>query len=108
MIINHEKFQAIDLEKNKSEHSRKPITINNRKIKTVSSEELVGIQLEDRLNFNNNVNSICRPTGNKLNALIRLKRHLNFSSKEVLINSHVVLTFNYCSWVQMFSNAKSS
>ena len=72
MIINHEKFQAIDLDKNKSYHSRKPSIINNQKIKTVSSEELLGIQLDFRLIFNNNVNNVCRPAANQLNALIRL------------------------------------
>ena len=88
--------------KNKSDHSKETLIINNQQIKTIPSKELQGIQLDGRLNFNNNVNSSFSPATNQFNALIKLKRNLNFSSKKVLINSHVVLTLNYCHWYRYF------
>ena len=88
--------------KSKSDHSKEPLIINNQQIKTVPSKELQGIQQDGRLNFNNNVNSSFSPATNQFNALIKLKRNLNFSSKKVLINSHVVLTLNYCHWYRYF------
>ena len=51
MIVNPEKFHAIVLNKKKSDQSRKPLSISNQQIKTLSSVELQGIQLDDRLNF---------------------------------------------------------
>ena len=88
--------------KSKSDHSKEPLIINNQQIKTIPSKELQGIQLDGRLNFNNNVNSSFSPATNQFNALIKLERNLNFSSKKVLINSHVVLTLNYCHWYRYF------
>ena len=88
--------------KSKSDHSKEPLIINNQQIKTVPSKELQGIQQDGRLNFNNNVNSSFSPATNQFNALIKLKRNLNFSSMKILINSHVVLTLNYCHWYRYF------
>ena len=88
--------------KSKSDHSKEPLIINNQQIKTVPSKELQGIQQDGRLNFDNNVNSSFSPATNQFNALIKLKRNLNFSSKKFLINSHVVLTLSYCHWYRYF------
>ena len=38
---------------------------------------------------------LCRSAANKLNALTRLKRYLNFSAKTVLINRYVISKFSY-------------
>ena len=60
IIVNPEKVQAIALDKKKSDNSRQPLNINNQQTKTVSPVEPLGIQLDDRLNFKNHNNNICR------------------------------------------------
>ena len=42
-----------------------------------------------------------------LNALIRLKRFLDFKEKRILLNSYFIANFNYCPLVWMFSSASS-
>ena len=49
---------------------------------------------------------LCSSAANKVNALARLKKYLNFSAKTALINRCVVSKFNYYPCVWMFSNAK--
>ena len=73
----------------------------------VSSVELLGIQIGDKLNFNLHIGNICRSAADQLNALIRLKRLLGFKKKRIPINSYFMTNFNYClsSWV--FSSASS-
>ena len=107
MIINSDKFQAIILDKNKSNLTNIPLTIDNQTIKSVPSVELLGIHLDDKLNFNLHISNICRSAANQLNALIRLKSYLNFNAKRVLINSYIISNFNYCPLVWIFSTAKS-
>ena len=49
MIINPDKFQAIILDKKKSNLTNIPLTIDNQTIKSVPSVELLGIHLDDKL-----------------------------------------------------------
>ena len=87
-MINPDKFQAIILDKQKSNLTNIPWTIDNQTIKSVPSVELLGIHLDDKLNFCLRISNICRSAANKLNALMRLKSYLNFNGKRVLINSY--------------------
>ena len=107
MIINPDKFQATILDKKKSNLTNIPLTIDNQTIKSVPSVELLGIHLDDKLNFNLHISNICRSAANQLNVLIGPKSYLSFNAKRVLINSYIISNFNYCPLVWMFSTAKS-
>ena len=48
----------------------------------------------------------CHTNETLKNALIRLKRFLDFEEKKTLINSYFYSNFNYCSLVWIFSSAK--
>ena len=54
------------------------ITVDNQKVKVVSSVKFLGLQLEDKLNFNLNMTNIYKSAAKQLNALIRLKKFMNF------------------------------
>ena len=81
--------------------------VDNQVIKSVSSVELLGIQIDDKLNFNLHISKICKSVANQLNALIRLKQFLSFHAKEVLIDNYIISNFNYCPLVWMFSSTQS-
>ena len=51
MRVNPDKFQVIIIDKKKGDHTNENEIIDNRQMKTVSSVELLGIQLDDNLNF---------------------------------------------------------
>ena len=74
MIVNLDKFQVIIIDKKKGDHTNKNIAIDNKQIKSVPSVELLGIQLDDKLNFSQHTSNICKSASNQLNALIRLKK----------------------------------
>ena len=107
MIVNPEKFQAIVFNKKRSDLTNTNFQVDNQVIKSVSSVELLGIQIDDKLNFNLHISKICKSAANQLNALIRLKQFLSFHAKEVLINSYIISNFNYCPLVWMFSSTQS-
>ena len=106
MIVHPDKFQAIVLNKKRSDLTNTNFQVDNQVIKSVSSVELLGIQIDDKLNFSLH-RKICKSAANKLNALIRLKLFLSFHVKEVLINSYIISNFNYCPLVRMFSSTQS-
>ena len=51
MMVNPDKFQVIIIDKKKGDHTNENEIIDNKQIKTVTSVELLGIQLDDKLNF---------------------------------------------------------
>ena len=107
MIVNPDKYQAIVLNKKRSNLTKTNFHVYNQVIKLVSSVELLGIQIDDKLNFNLHISKICKSAANQLNALIRLKQFLSFHTKEVLINSYIISNFNYSPLVWMFSSTQS-
>ena len=78
MMVNHGKFQAIIINKKTKYHTNKTLKIGDKIIKASSSVKLLGVQIDDELNFNLFISNICRSAANQLNALIRLKRFLVF------------------------------
>ena len=68
---------------------------------------MLGVQIDDKLNFNLHITNISRSTANQLNALIKFKQFLSFEAKKVLANSYFYSNFNYYPLVWMFSSAKS-
>ena len=71
----------------------------------VSSVKLLGIQIDNQLNFNLHISNICRTAANQMNALTRLKRFLGFKEKRILINSYFMVNFNYSPLVWMLLSA---
>ena len=106
MIVNPDKFQAIVLNKKRSDLTNTNFQVDNQVIKLVSSIELLGIQIDDKLNFNLHISKYCKSAANQLNALIRLKQFLSFHAKEVLTNSYIISNFNYCPLAWMFSSTQ--
>ena len=101
MMVNPNKFQAILLNNIKSTH------VGNEKIESLSAVKLLGIEVDNKLNFNNHINTICRSAANQLNALIRLRRFLGIEERKALIQSFVLSNFNYGPLVWMLSSVKS-
>ena len=52
MIVNPENFRAIILDKQKHDYSNETIEFDNKTIQTVPSVRILGVQLDDKLNFN--------------------------------------------------------
>ena len=105
---------SYDLERSRHYHRQKEtkssaeyFNIDQKNIKTSSSVELLGVHIDDKLNFNLHISKISRSAANQLHALIRLQMFLNSEEKKTLINSYFYSSFNYCPLAQMFSSAKS-
>ena len=97
MIVNPNKFQAILLNKSKSTHVKDTMNIGNEKIESLSVVKLLKIEIGNKFNFNNHINTICRSAADQLNVFIGLKRFLGTEERKVLIQNLVLSNFNYLS-----------
>ena len=107
MIVNPEKFQAIIIKKNKGTMDTYPLKISNREINSENSVKLLGIEIDNKLNFDNHVSSLCKKAASQLNALSRFQKYLGINEKKIIINSFVYSHFNYCPLVWHFCSSKS-
>ena len=82
MIVNLDKFKSIILTKNKSDDIPTGFSIGTDIVPIEKSVKLLGIHLDNRLNFNLHINTICKSASNQLNALVRLKKFLSFEQKK--------------------------
>ena len=62
------------------------LNFNNLIIKSSKEVEISGIKIDNNLNFNNHIKSICRKAGQKLSALLRISSNLNMKQKNYYIN----------------------
>ena len=74
---------------------------------SLSAVKLLGIKIDDKLNFNNHTNTICRSAVKQLNALKRLRRFLGIEQRKALIQSFVLSNSNFCLLVWMLPCVKS-
>ena len=107
MIVNPDKFQAIIINKNRNMDNEYSLNIGDSTITSAKSVTLLGIEIDNKLSFEDHVSYLCRKANNQLNAISRLKRYMGTNEKEILINSFVYANFNYCPLVWHFCPAKS-
>ena len=84
------------------------ISINDVDIKPNNGVKLLGITLDNKLNFKKHISSICKSASCQLNALFRLKNFLEFKERKILIETFIYSSFNYCPLVWHLCNQRSS
>ena len=92
MMVNSGKFQAFIIDIKKKCHTNETLKIRDKIIKALSSVKLLGVQIDEQLNFNLHISNICRSAANQLDALIRLKHFLDFEEKKILVTSTQIAT----------------
>ena len=93
LLINNtkESFQIkIDIE-----------TVGNSKY-----EKLLVVKVDQELNFNEHVSSLCKKASQKLNALSRITSCMTFDQRRLILNSFITSHFSYCLIVRMFHSRK--
>ena len=93
MIVNPKKFQAIIINRQNRSNYNCCLTINNADIKSKESVTLIGIEIDNKLNFEKHVSTICKKANNQLNAIRRIGADLGQKEKEILMNSFVYSNF---------------
>ena len=72
---------------------------------TIMSEEkfkLLGIYIDNRLNFDHHISQLCKKAGKKLHALIRVFKYMNISQRKLIANTFMMSQFSYCPLIWMF------
>ena len=98
---NPDKYDAIFLGNSNSgdiEHFK----VLNYDIGIDSCVKILGVNIDDNLNFDKHIETICKKANNQLNALMRLSNYLSIDTKCIIYESFIRSTFSYCPLVWMF------
>ena len=82
------------------------IQISNIKVTSESRVKLLGIHIDNRLNFDCHVSQLCKKASKKLNALARIFKYVETSKHRVLVNSFITSQFSYCPLIWMFHSRR--
>ena len=98
MEANPGKYQSIFLKDSKAE-TRAHIGIGETTIVSSPSVKLLGVNLDENLDFNLHTKELCRKAGAQLNVLQRLSKYLDLDSRMTIFKSFIASHFKYCSIV---------
>ena len=98
MKLNSEKCQLLMSGEKNSEVS---VQIGATLITESVEEKLLGITLDEHLDFKSHVNSLCKKARQKLHALARISSYVDVEKLRIMINDFVVSQFSYCPLVWM-------
>jgi hypothetical protein len=102
MEANPTKFQAIVL---RDSGDTTNIPIGDSNITSEKQVQLLGVTIDEKLNFHQQVNTLCRKAGAQLRVLQRLSGYLDQPSRLSIFRCFVLSHFNYCSLVWNFCGA---
>ena len=107
MSANPDKFQAMILNKCGRYNDLHTLKIGGFDITSKESVELLGIEIDYKLNLNSHIGSLCKSAAGQLNTINAYNKYINFEAKKALLESFVQSNFNYCPLVWMLTSPKS-
>ena len=94
MTANPSKFQSLIVGKNDS--YIKEFQIDNEFNINVNNEvTLLGIHINQQLQFDSHIHKICSKAAMHLNTMTRLAKFMGSKEREVIVNSFILYHFNY-------------
>ena len=104
MSANPEKFHGFIINRCGRHNDVHKLKFAGLEITSEKIVNLLGIDIDYKLNFNKHIGSLCKRAAGQLNAICRMGKHVGENEKKVLIQSFVQANFNYCPLVWYFSS----
>ena len=78
------------------------VNIDMEVIDSSNSVELLDVEIDNKLNFNDHVSCVCKKGNQKLFALARISKYLSHNKLKLLMKTFIESQFNYCPLLWMF------
>ena len=80
------------------------IYLGNELLESENSVKLLGVQVDNKLKFNEHVSKLIKQGNQKLHALMRISKFLSEDKLRLIMKTFIESQFNYCPLVWMFSS----
>ena len=78
------------------------LTIDNNVIESSSTVKLLGVTIDNKLNFDDHVSKICKKASTKLHALARVAKYMSSDKLRVIMKAFIESQFVYFPLIWMF------
>ena len=78
------------------------IDIDGNIIPEQNKVKLLGVTIDQKLNFDSHVKSFCKKANQKVRALRRIRTFINFKSAKLIYNAYILSAFSYCPLIWTF------
>ena len=102
MMVNPAKFQLMFLGQERKPRSKYCIDIDGNIIPEQNEIKLLGVAIDQKLNFDSHVKSFCKRANQKVRALRRIRTFINFKSAKLIYNAYILSAFSYCPLIWTF------
>ena len=102
---NLKKYQVLNLGFIQNDSN---ICVNDVEIETKDNIKLLGVVLDSRLNFSEQIISICKKASQRIDVLMRLRNLIPMKSKLILFKSAILPYLTYCHLVWHFCKASDT
>ena len=106
MVANPEKFQSIILSRNGGVCT--PISVKNNDLCPTNKIKVLGVMLDDRLNFKSYVDDICNRASRQINYFKQFSKYLKIDRRLSVYKSFIQSNFSYCPVAWLFCGRKNS
>lgn len=96
MLANPDKFQALVIEPGKRQGENHTLKFRDTSITSEPQAKVLGVIIDNKLDFTPHIKMICSKAARQLNALRRLSRLLDLNSRMAIYKSFIQSNFNYC------------
>ena len=79
------------------------LNINDNKVRTTNRVRLLGIGIDNELNFTAHIQNLCSKVNRKINAFPKLNTYVSRPQAMLICNAVVLSNFNYCPLIWLFS-----
>ena len=97
LFLNLDKCKLVVLPERKSDQVE--LCIDGSQVKATDNVELLGVVIDNRLNFKSNLSKLIKKVGRQIDVLNRFKHILSFRSKIRIYRAFIMPHFTYCSSV---------
>ena len=102
MKSNNDKCHLIiPVSKKRNYSSKSYIYLGNEFLENENSVNLLGVKIDENLNFNDHVNSLLKKGNQKLHALMRISKFLSIDKLRLMMKTFIESQFNYCPLIWM-------
>ena len=105
MVLNSKKCHFMCIGR---EVENETFTLRDICYKNSYEEVILGITIDNKLNFDSHMRKMCKNSGQKLNALSRISTFLHKDQKSITFNAMIKCQFSYCPIILMFSLQQSN
>ena len=113
LLLNPEKCESLVFRRTNSKHNQTEeekinFSFDGTLIEPSTTCKLLGVHIDERLNFNNHVASICKTISKQIAVRSRFRKLLSIQPKLSLYKAYILPHFTYCSTVWMHCGKTAS